>query len=124
MSARLALLALVACDPDPVPLEDPTACDHPRDDACLSDGPLFVTDAERDAAQAETDRLAEIQDRHQDEIFAEEGVLSMGIGWDCEGEEFVFVVGYDEDGSCPGGLPLDLEGVPIRVYATQPVFPL
>jgi len=111
-------LALAACDePDAEPDTDPVEEQCPGEptwEVCP-----FVTEVERAEAQAEIDRISEIQDRHEDDVMAIEGVLSMGIGFDCPSDAFVFVVGYDEEGDCPTSVPHELDDVPVLVFPTS-----
>lgn len=107
-----ALLWLAACDP-----AEPGQCPGRSFGPC----PPFEGDAEREAAFAEVDRLAAIQDRHEDEVMAVEGVLSMGIGYDCGSDRWVFVVGYDRAGACPEDVPDALEGVAVVLQPSSPV---
>lgn len=83
-------------------------------------GPVFNTPEERAAADREIARLAEIQARHQDGIFAIPGVFGMGISFDPRGREFVFLVSSNARRPCPRGVPARLEGVRVFLELGDP----
>ena len=128
--AATVALAFAACSgsptaPDHQPAPSFARCDDPFENHFQpGPGDLFRTPDERARAAAETERLARIQERHEDAIFAIPGVLSMGIGYATDLKEFVFVVGYDQAGACPTTVPGSLAGVRVFLEASSPAVAL
>ncbi len=83
----------------------------------------FFRGEERARIIEETQRLAGIQERHEDEILNLPGVLGIGVGLDREKRELVFLVVVDENGQMPD-LPQDIEGIPVMVERHPPDVPL
>ncbi len=79
----------------------------------------FFRGEERSRIIEETQSLAAIQARNEDEIMKLPGVLGMGVGLDRESRKLAFLVVVDKKAEMPK-LPKDIEGVPILVERHEP----
>ena len=82
LAAILVAIGL-ACSDSPTGPERFAECPGTTDPflGCPSDGDLFKTPEERARAQAETERLGAILDRHVDALFGIPGVIGTGVGY-------------------------------------------
>jgi hypothetical protein len=122
---RVATLALLAsCGTGPDEPVDAADCPPAQDESCLTTFAASETTGEQELAEAETERIAAIQDRHADELWAIDGVVGFGVSFDCTLDTWVISVTYDAAEGCPAGIPADLEGVPVVVVAGSPAVPV
>lgn len=106
---------VAACSGDPSSVE-PGPSEHRR---CPESYPFEGED--RVWFASEVDRLAEIQARHEEEVFSHPHVIGMGISWDAVNCLAVFDVSV----TAPSvGLPWSIEGVPVRVELGTELPPL
>ncbi|HKY33611.1 MAG TPA: hypothetical protein VJV23_13860 [Candidatus Polarisedimenticolia bacterium] len=94
--------------------------------ASLTDGSEALSAGGRAPSAADVDYVREVKERHEADLFARRGVIGAGVGADEEDPEEAVIVLYVETDRAarPRGLPVELDGVKVRIVPTDPIVAL